>query len=546
VSDVVSSRPPSSSATGPGTVTPAAALDGDALVDVLAEERILDQERLRVVLGVGAALWLATALAYLPVSLALEPRPLWHFLVPHGLGWASLLAALAHVRRRPGTMRLGLALSLGFLVPTLTGAVVSTFYRGIVSPFAHGTLVVIAAYAVAAPMPWRRGLPWSLALALSWPLGVLALAALDPALAAQLEDPRLRADFQETAMALVVGALLASASQHAQWTIRREVLAQRTRHDYRVLEKLGAGGMGEVFRAYHPGLGREVALKVLSQRGDAQLEARFVREVRAMAELAHPGIVRVYDCGATEDGRLFYTMERLEGRTLAQLVHARGPLEPARAAYLIREAARALAVAHARGLVHRDVKPENLFVADVGAQTDVMKVLDFGIAKSLAADAGLTADGALVGSPRYMALEQALGEKVDVRADVYALGGALHFALTGAAPVAEPTIFAVVAAHAADLLVPPSALVSTVPAALDAIVLRCLHRDPAERFADAGALADALGATGLPDAHRPHRDRADDAAPGGVDREGATRVRPMAGRPLDATPPARVEGPTRA
>jgi serine/threonine-protein kinase len=511
-------------ATEAGTLAPAMALDGDALVDVLAEERALDQARLRFVLGVGAALWLVTALAYVPVALVIEPRPFWHFLVPHALGWASLLAALAHVRRA-APMRLGVALALGFLLPALTGAVVSTFYRGIVSPFAHGTLVVTAAFAVAAPMSWRRGLPWSLALALSWPLVVLACTALDPALASQLEVPRLRADFQETSLALLVGALLASAGQHAQWTIRRELLAQRSRHDYRVHERLGAGGMGEVFRAHHPGLGRDVALKVLSQPGDPQLEERFVREVRATADLAHPGIVRVHDCGVTEDGRLFYTMELLEGRTLAQLVAARGPLPPERAAYLVREAARALAVAHARGLVHRDIKPENLFVADVGAQTDVLKVLDFGVAKSLAADAGLTADGALVGSPRYMALEQALGEKVDARTDVYALGGALHFALTGAHPIAEPTVFAVVAAHAAGLLVAPSAIVASVPTSLDTIVLRCLDKDPAARFADAGELARALEATGLPDRHRPRRDPGDGGhRMGSVDREAETRA----------------------
>ncbi|GAB4204585.1 MAG: hypothetical protein OHK0013_19630 [Sandaracinaceae bacterium] len=528
MSVVPSSWPPSGSGAGSatevGTLAPALALDGDALVDVLAEEAALDRERLRFVLAVGVALWLVTALSYLPVGLVIEPRPFWHFVVPHALGWASLLAALAHVRR--GTpLRLGLALGLGFLVPAITGALVSTFYRGIVSPFAHGTLVVIAAFAVAAPMSWRRGLPWSLALAASWPLVVLALTALDPSLAAQLGEPRLRADFQETSLALLVGALLASASQHAQWTIRREVLAQRSRHDYRVVAKLGEGGMGEVFRAQHPGLGRDVALKVLSQPGDAQLEGRFVREVRATAELAHPGIVRVHDCGVTEDGRLFYTMELLEGRTLAHLVAARGPLPPERAAYLVREAARALAVAHRRGLVHRDVKPENLFVADVGEQTDVLKILDFGVAKSLAADAGLTADGVLVGSPRYMALEQALGEPVDARTDVYALGGTLHFALTGAHPVAEPTIFAVVAAHAAGLLVAPSAIVPGVPASLDAIVLRCLDKDLAARFADAGELADALDATGLPARHRPRRDPADGGhLAASVDREAETRA----------------------
>jgi len=277
-----------------------------------------------------------------------------------------------------------------------------------------------------------------------------------------------------------------------------------------VRAKLGRGGMGEVFRAHHPGLDRDVALKILTQRGDAQLETRFVREVRAMAELTHPGIVRVHDCGVTEDGRLFYTMELLEGRTLAQLVAARGPLDPARASYLVREAARALETAHARELVHRDVKPENLFVADVANQTDVIKVLDFGIAKSLAANAGLTADGVLIGSPRYMALEQAMGERVDVRADVYALGAVLHFALTATPPVAEPTVFAVVAAHAAGLIVAPSTIVAGTPPALDAIVARCLQRDPSERYANAAQLVAALDATGLPELHRPRRDTRDD------------------------------------
>jgi hypothetical protein len=509
-------------------VAPHTALEGDALEHVVAEERALDRERLRFVLGLGAALWGVFLPAYLPIALSIDPRPLWHYLVPHAIGWASILGAFLHVRRAElAVLHERLALAFGFGVPALSIAIVSTMFRGIVSPFGHGTLVVIAAYAVAVPMPWRRALPWALALAASWPLGVLAIATLSPPLAAELGDPRLRADFQETALAQLVGAALAVVGQHMQWTIRREVLAQQSRHDYRILARLGRGGMGEVFRAHHPGLDRDVALKILSHAGDAQLESRFVREVRATAELDHPGIVRVHDCGVTDEGQLFYTMELLEGRTLAQLLDARGPLDPRRASCLVRDAARALATAHARGLVHRDIKPENLFVCDVGAQTDVVKVLDFGIAKSLSSDAGLTADGMLVGSPRYMALEQALGERVDARADVYALGGVLYFALTGAAPVADSSVFAVVAAHAADLIVPPSHLVPGVPAELDAIVMRCLHRDRDARFADAGELARALDATGLPDRHRPRRDARDDARHArGVDREAETRVAP--------------------
>lgn len=505
------SSPSSGSSTADrGTLAPEHALGGDELDAVESEERALDHERLRFVLRVGTALWAALSLSFLPIAFGIEPHPLADFLVPHAIGLASIAISLAYVRTRgPDETSVPVALTLACLVPALTVAVESASFRGIVSPFGHGILVLLAAFAVGVPMSWRRAAPWALGIALAWPLGMLLMCSRDVSLAAQLDDPRLRADFQETAIAQIVGALLACASLHAQWTLRRELLAQRSRHDYRIRSKLGRGGMGEVFRAHHPGLGRDVALKILTHRGDAQLETRFVREVRATAELTHPGIVRVHDCGVTEDGRLFYVMELLEGRTLAQLVAARGPLDPARATYLVREAAHAVATAHARGLVHRDIKPENLFVADVATQTDVLKVLDFGIAKSLATS-GLTADGVLVGSPRYMSLEQAMGERVDVRADVYALGAVLHFALTARPPVDEPTVFAVVAAHAAGLFVPPSAIVPSTPRALDAIVLRCLHGDPGERFADAAALVSALDETGLPDRHRPRRDPADD------------------------------------
>jgi serine/threonine-protein kinase len=171
--------------------------------------------------------------------------------------------------------------------------------------------------------------------------------------------------------------------------------------------------------------------------------------------------------------------------------------------------------------VHRDVKPENLFVTSIGGEHDVVKVLDFGIAKSLAEASGLTSDGALVGTPRFMALEQAIGEPVTPRTDVYALGAVLYFALVGAPPIDEPTVFAVIAAHAAETILPPSARDPSVPASLDAIVMRCLAGKPEARFADAGELARALEATGLPAAWRPERAealRASDAGPPSVSR----------------------------
>src|SRR5690606_13053594 len=152
------------------------------------------------------------------------------------------------------------------------------------------------------------------------------------------------------------------------------------------------GGMGEVWAAWHKGLGREVAVKMLRLEGGPQgLESdpvaveRFRREVRATSELSHPNPVRVFDYGATEDGILYYAMELLEGENLRSLVRREGPLPPARAVHLVSQAARALAEAHRKGIVHRDVKPENVFVVDAGGERDFVKVLDFGIAKVLGA-----------------------------------------------------------------------------------------------------------------------------------------------------------------
>jgi len=158
------------------------------------------------------------------------------------------------------------------------------------------------------------------------------------------------------------------------------------------------------------------------------------------------------------------------------------------------------------------VKPENLFVAREGGEHDVVKVLDFGIAKTLLGDGSLTAEGALLGTPRFMAPEQAVGETVDPRTDVYALGAVLYFALAGRAPVEDPSVFAVLAAHAAGTIVPLELVRPEVPSELVAIVTRCLSTDREARFATAGALADALDATGLPGAHVPSESAAIDEA----------------------------------
>jgi serine/threonine-protein kinase len=380
------------------------------------------------------------------------------------------------------------------LVPPIATAIASIDYRGIVSPFAHAILCILTAFALARPLPARRAWPWLVAIVGTWPLVMLCATRVVPGIARQLEDPRLAADFREITLALLVGGLLAGAGQDAQWRVRRKVLLARRQRRYELGEVLGEGGMGTVYRAWHAGLRRHVALKILREHGDPSLVTRFVREVRATAVLEHPCTVRVLDCGATEDGRLFYTMELLDGRSLHALVRREGGLPVGRAMHLLLQACRALGEAHEKGLVHRDVKPENLFVATLGGEGDVLKVLDFGIAKSLAGDTSLTAHGALVGTPRYMSLEQALGEPVDARTDVHALGVVGYFMLTGRAPIDADGIVEVVWKLKYGDVPPLLTLRPDVPAAIAAVLMRCLSSDPDARYADARALADALEA----------------------------------------------------
>ena len=253
--------------------------------------------------------------------------------------------------------------------------------------------------------------------------------------------------------------------------------------------KLGQGGMGVVYRATDEKLRREVALKLLPPElvTDAETRKRFLREARTAASLTHPSIATIYEIG--EDGEhVFIAMELVRGRTL----RAARPSSVTAVVAVVREVVRGVAKAHAAGVVHRDLKPDNVMVDEDGQ----VKILDFGIAKLLAPNdepvgkgaSLVTRDGAIVGTPAYMAPEQALGGAVDHRADLFALGVILYELLTGENPFVRETLIGTVVAVTRDMPPPPSSLNVDVPAELDRIVLRCLAKKPDERFADANAL----------------------------------------------------------
>ena len=268
---------------------------------------------------------------------------------------------------------------------------------------------------------------------------------------------------------------------------------------YRLLEKLGEGGMGEVWRARHQLLARPCAIKLIRPEllGEAKREAateRFQLEARTIARLTSPNTVRLYDFGVSETGGLYFVMELLTGMDVASVVERFGPLPPERVVALVRQACRSLAEAHGAGVLHRDIKPHNLFLCRLGLEFDVVKVLDFGLVKTLDdSTVQITAEGILTGTPAYMPPERVLGGTADERSDLYSLGCVAYWMLTGRT-VFTGDPMAVMIHHARTPPAPPSKITGhALPAGLEEIVLACLDKAPEKRPPSAIELWRQLG-----------------------------------------------------
>lgn len=360
-------------------------------------------------------------------------------------------------------------------------------------------LSVIAIYSTFIPNHWRRAAVVIMAIAATPSLVMLLLRTSHP----ELRPVAMRVvsfeQISDNVLMLVLAAATSTVGTHIINTLRTEAFEARQLGQYRLGERIGAGGMGEVYLAEHQLLKRPCAIKLIrpSSAANPKALARFEREVRATAHLSHWNTVEIYDYGRTDDGTFYYVMEYLPGLSLAELVERYGPLPPERVIHLLRQACDALQEAHAHGLIHRDIKPANIFAAERGGLYDVTKLLDFGLVKPTAeaSSIALSQEGVITGSPLYMSPEQATGSHhADGRSDIYSLGAVAYDLLTGHPPFERSNAIGVMIAHARDSVTPPSRLRPEVPGDLERVVLRCLAKDPADRFPDARSMERALAA----------------------------------------------------
>ena len=446
------------------------------------------------------------AAALLLIAATDLPLDAWAYFAVSVLALGAVLAGVLWVRRSLsvrqlraielalfGTLYVQWSLVHAFFYPTIN-LDRPPFWFGMIMAYAVSLpwAALIVLYGILIPNTWRRC------------AAVVGVMAVTPLVIGTATDLAAKATAGHSpviflgplGMITAGAAALAIYGSHRIEVLRREVLAARRLGQYQLKQRLGSGGMGEVYLAEHVLLRRPCAVKLIRpDRTDPHRLVRFEREVQATATLTHPNTVQIFDYGHAEDGTFYYVMEYLPGLNLEDLVRRHGPLPPERAVHLLRQVCGALHEAHAAGLIHRDIKPSNVIICERGGVHDVAKLLDFGLVRSHRGGGAdhLTQEGAVMGTPAYMSPEQADGKKdLDARSDIYSLGAMAYYLLTGQPPFVRPTPLQTVIAHLCDPAPPLDQLRIDVPADLQAVVLRCLEKDPARRFADARSLEKAL------------------------------------------------------
>ena len=463
-----------------------------------------DQESIRhtVRRAMWIGLWIWPSFTLLDVYMcfvAFPAAPFRYFVVARVLIEGVLFAVYAGTRRKSMPVgRLVAAQDVAFVLVALTISVMAIPLGGIRSSYMHGISVVLLVRAAMSPDAWRRVLPASIAIALAFPAVIAVGALLSPELRAEwLRRPEL-IFFGSNYVFVIASAVIGLASGHMTWGARQQLYRARRLGRYRLQAPIGKGGMGEVWLAWDQQLRRNVALKLLrtGSTPNPPLLQRFEREAQAASQLRNPHSVQIFDFGASDDGIHYIAMEYLTGVNLETMVTGCGPLDPARVVKYALQVCDSLEEAHAAGVIHRDVKPQNLFVTRVGQDTDVIKLLDFGVArlrKPVGRATPLTQAGEIFGTPGFVAPEICWGAEADERSDLYAVGATLYYLLTGLVPYDGETLIDIMQAQVGRPAPPPSERCGVaLPAGLDALVLRCIERKPEDRFQSVPELRQAL------------------------------------------------------
>jgi serine/threonine-protein kinase len=424
----------------------------------------------------------------------------------HALPWVLGLRAIGecialpcYLLVRSGRTSVRQTVFVDYLLFTLGGALLGLMtlqLGGLASRYSQGVLIFVFARCTVFPLPWRRAAPVPLATVAAYPAALVLASLASPSLRAQWGDRATLGVLVDNMMFVVAGTAVGIFASHMIDHAQRQVREARQLGSYRLKARIGRGSSGDVWLARQLPLERDVALKVLRDQSWRSEEAvkRFTREARAASRLGHRNTIRIFDFGASDDGVLYIAMELLDGRDLEALVVESGPLPAARVIHIARQVCGSLAEAHERGILHRDIKPANLFVARIGDEHDVVKVLDFGVARLQGPAQTQTEAGALFGTPDFMAPEVCAGEGTDARADLYAVGASLYFTLTGTPLFPNRSVTEVIMMHITRAPDPPSSRVKGVPEDLERIIMKCLAKSPADRYQSAGELERELAA----------------------------------------------------
>ena len=408
------------------------------------------------------------------------------------IGWRAAAAGLLLLcvtlarRAQPSAASVTAIEILGFVGTSICLAFIALRSGGLASHYIPGISLIVFIQTMSLPSRWKRALALVTIDLAAMPVVLGVAASFDAGINAQWHSPETVAFFVLDYVIVTAAAVGASIGGHLIWAARRQVFQARQLGRYRLKARIGSGGMGEVWLAWDEGLKRDVALKILARQASGRDLARFEREAFAASSLQSPHTIRVFDFGASDDGVWFIAMEHLDGADLSTLIADRGALAAARAVRFARQACASLAEAHSGGIVHRDIKPANLFVTNAGDQFDILKLLDFGIAKVARdeEDATVTQAGWIAGTPAYMSPEVCSGASVaDARSDIYSLGAVIYFLLTGTPPFTTENVAALMMAHVNETPETPSQrLGALIPHDLEATILKCLEKRPEARF----------------------------------------------------------------